>query len=128
MKKTKILYWVFTVLFAALMIFSAVPNIATNEASVQLIHDALGYPKYFIPFIGWAKLIGSVIILIPGFKKIKEWAYAGLFFDLAAAVYSAIAAAKGVVDPRMAGMLMWIIPGILSYYFWNKMQGSQLKQ
>lgn len=118
-KTINILYWVFTVLFAALMIFSAVPNIITNEASVQLVHNALGYPVYFIPFIGMAKLIGSIIILIPGLKFIKEWAYAGLFFDLAGAIYSGIAVA-GTFDPRMLGMLMWIIPGVLSYYFWKK--------
>ncbi len=127
MKKTKILYWVFTILFSGLMIFSAVSSIATNQASIQLIHDGLGYPVYLIPFIGWAKLIGSIVILIPGLKKIKEWAYAGLFFDLAAAVYSGIAAANGIVDPRMAWMLIWIVPGILSYYFWSKGQSSQIK-
>ena len=127
MKKTKIFYWIFTIIFSGLMIFSAVPSIATNQASIQLIHDAMGYPVYFIPFTGWAKLIGAITILIPGLKKIKEWAYAGLFFDLIAAVYSGIAAAKGVVDPRMAGMLIWIVPGILSYYFWSKVQASHLK-
>ncbi len=79
----------------------------------------LGYPVYFIPFIGTAKLLGVIALLIPGLKKIKEWAYAGLFFDLAGAVYSGIAVAKGV-DPKMLFMLLWIVPGILSYIFWNK--------
>jgi hypothetical protein len=118
-KTTNILYWVFTILFSGLMIFSAIPNIITNEASVQLIHDFLGYPVYFIPFIGVAKLLGSLAILIPGWYRIKEWAYAGLFFDLGASVYSGIAA-SGHFDPRMLGMLIWIVPGILSYVFWSK--------
>jgi hypothetical protein len=52
-------------------------------------------------------------------KKIKEWAYAGLFFDLAGAVYSGISVAGGV-DPMMLTLLVWIVPGILSYVFWNK--------
>ena len=68
-------------------------------------------------------LYEPIAILIPGFKTIKEWAYAGLFFDLAAAVYSGIAAA-GKFDPQMLGMLMWIVPGILSYYFWKKKNAS----
>ena len=126
-KTINILYWVFTILFSGLMIFSAVSSIAVNQASIQLIHDGLGYPIYFIPFNGWAKLIGSIVILIPGLKKIKEWAYAGLFFDLVAVIYSGIAVAKGAVDPRMAWMLIWIVPGILSYYFWSKGQTSQIK-
>src|SRR6185436_10992699 len=118
-KTINILYWVFTILFAVLMIFSSYGSILVNEDSKKLIHDQLGYPVYFIPFTGVAKLIGSIIILIPGLKTIKEWAYAGLFFDLVAAAYSGIALA-GTVDPMMVFMLVWLVPGILSYYFWKK--------
>ena len=64
-------------------------------------------------------MIGSIVILIPGLNRIKEWAYAGLFFDLASAVYSGVAA-FGKFDPMMLTMLAWIIPGILSYYFWHR--------
>ena len=101
------------------MIFSAYSSILVTADAKTLIHDQLGYPEYFIPFTGYAKLIGSIAILIPGLKTVKEWAYAGLFFDLIAAVYSGIALA-GTVDPMMAFMLVWIVPGILSYYFWKK--------
>jgi len=118
-KNTNIFYWVFTILFAGLMIFSSVGGIGPNEETKKMLHDGLGYPIYFIRFISYAKILGSVAILIPGLKKIKEWAYAGLFFDLAGATYSGIAAA-GTFDPRMLGMLVWIVTGILSYYFWNK--------
>jgi hypothetical protein len=45
------------------------------------------------------------------------------FFDLAGAVYSGIAVAKGV-DPMMLFIFVWILPGILSYYFWNKKMGK----
>lgn len=118
-KTINILYWVFTILFSALMIFSSYGSILVNEDAKTLIHDQLGYPLYFIPFTGWAKIIGSIIILIPGLKTIKEWAYAGLFFDLVAVVYSSIALA-GKADPMMAFMLVWFVPGILSYIFWHK--------
>ena len=118
-KTINILYWVFTILFAALMIYSAYGSILVNEDAKTLIHDQLGYPVYFIPFTGYTKLIGSIVILIPGLRTIKEWAYAGLFFDLVAVVYSSIALA-GSVDPMMAFMLVWFVPGILSYFFWKR--------
>jgi hypothetical protein len=118
-KTINTLYWIFTILFAALMIFSAIGSIVVNEDAKKLIHDQLGFPVYFIPFTGVAKLLGSIVILIPGLKTIKEWAYAGLFFDLAGAIYSGIAVAKGV-DPMMVFMLVWILPGILSYIYWKK--------
>jgi hypothetical protein len=118
-KTINTLYWIFTILFSALMLFSAWSSILVNEDSIKLIHDMLGYPEYFIPFTGWAKLIGVIVILIPGFSRIKEWAYAGLFFDLIAAVYSGIAVAKSF-DPRMLTLLVWFVPGILSYVYWHK--------
>lgn len=118
-KKINILYWVFTILFSALMLFSAWSSLVVNQDSINLIHGMLGYPVYFIPFTGWAKLIGVIAILVPGFKRIKEWAYAGLFFDLAAAIYSGIAVAK-TFNPLMLTLLAWIVPGVLSYIYWHK--------
>jgi hypothetical protein len=84
------------------------------------MHDGLGYPLYFIQFISVAKLLGAIVILIPGVgRSIKEWAYAGLFFDLAGAIYSGIAS-SGTFDPNMLGMLIWILPGVVSYYYWHR--------
>ena len=121
LKTTNILYWVFTILFAGLMIFSAIPNIMLDKNTMEIFVKGLGYPAYFIQLLGIGKLLGSIAILIPGLNKtVKEWAYAGLFFDLIGATYSGIAASKGHVDPAMIGMLIWIVPGILSYIFWKK--------
>jgi hypothetical protein len=119
-KTTNIVYWVSTIIFAALMIFSSVGGLKPTQQAIQILHDGLGYPIYFIQFISVAKLIGCVAILIPGLNKtVKEWAYAGLFFDLAGAVYSGLASA-GKFDPMILTMLAWIIPGIVSYYYWHK--------
>ncbi len=125
-KTINILYWTFTILFAGLMAFTAVPDVLMLPEAIQYI-AALGYPRYIIPFIGVAKLLGAVAILIPGLNKIKEWAYAGLFIDLAGAAYSGLAISPAF-DPKILGMLMFIIPGVLSYYFWNKKKVSQNSQ
>jgi len=118
-KKVNNIYWISTIIFGGLMIFSAVGGVQPSQQAIQLIHDMLGYPVYFIQFISVAKLIGAIVILIPGLNRIKEWAYAGLFFDLTGAIYSGIAS-SGKFDPMMITMLIWIVPGILSYYFWHK--------
>ena len=119
-KTTNILYWVFTIIFAGLMIFSSVGGIGPTQQVIDMFHTGLGYPIYFIQFISWAKIVGAVAILIPGLNKtIKEWAYAGLFFDLAGATFSGVAAAPKF-DPAILGMFMWIVPGILSYFFWKR--------
>lgn len=104
MKTTKIIYWTTTILFAGFMTMSAIPNIMSSQDSIDLVSTHLGYPLYFIPFIGVAKLLGSIAIIIPAFKKLKEWAYAGLSFDLIAATYSMI-----YVDGFAPSMLFMVV-------------------
>ena len=113
-----ILYWVCTILFAALMLFSAAGGIQPTADTIKIMHDGLDYPIYFIQFISVAKILGAIAILIPGLNRIKEWAYAGLFFDLSGAIYSGIAVSG--FDPLMLTLLIWIVPGVLSYYFWHR--------
>ena len=116
MKKTKIIYWIITILFAGFMIVTAIPDIIVVPDAVKFM-TGLGYPVYFIPFIGVAKVLGGIAILIPGFPRIKEWAYAGLIFDLIGAMYS-IASTTGVTSSLM--MLIFIAVGFASYYFYHK--------
>ncbi len=119
MKNTKTIYWIFTILFAALMLASSIPDVLNLPDAVKFM-TALGYPKYFTPFIGVAKLLGVIAIIIPGFPRIKEWAYAGLFFDLTGATYSQ--AANGTPLWQCSFMLIWIILLFISYGYYHKMQ------
>jgi len=77
-KKIRIAYWIVTGLFAAFMLFSAIPDIMVVPDAVTMV-TGLGYPKYLIRFLGVAKLLGVIAMLVPGFHRLKEWAYAGLF-------------------------------------------------
>ncbi|MBX2914590.1 MAG: DoxX family protein [Cyclobacteriaceae bacterium] len=115
MKKDKIIYWVSTVLFAGFMLLSAIPNIIVDQNSLDFIHGQLGYPEYFIRFIGIGKAIGSIAILIPGLGRVKDWAYAGLVFDLAAAVYSLLAIGSPVTDVLL--FPVFFLVGGISYYY-----------
>ena len=116
MKKTKIIYWIITILFAGFMLFSSIPDIMNTKEAIDFM-TKLGYPLYFTPFIGVAKMLGVIAILIPGFPKIKEWAYAGLMFDLIGAMYS-IYASSGM--PNALPMLLFIAFGFASYFFYHK--------
>jgi hypothetical protein len=48
----------------------------------------LGYPMYFFAILGAWKVLGAIAILVPRFPRLKEWAYAGIFFDLTGAAAS----------------------------------------
>lgn len=117
MKKTNITYWILTGLFAFFMLGSAIPDILIIPEAVQGFRE-MGYPAYLIPFLGWAKLLGVVAILVPGYPRLREWAYAGLFFDLLGATYSVFSIGKPVSG--WSPMLVIIAVGIGSYVFYHK--------
>jgi uncharacterized membrane protein YphA (DoxX/SURF4 family) len=48
----------------------------------------LGYPVYFVMIIGFWKVLGSVVLVAPRFTRLKEWAYAGIFFNMTGAAVS----------------------------------------
>ncbi len=125
MKRTNILYWVFTGLFATLMLFSALPDVFSAEAAVKGMHEDLGYPLYFIPFIGTLKVLGVIAILVPGYPRIKEWAYAGLCFDLIGATYSIIASGQPASAPFM---ILPLTLALLSYTFYHRRLTAKAKQ
>ncbi len=117
MKRINIFYWVFTGLFGAFMLLSAIPDVLSTSEAMKFM-TGLGYPPYIIPFIGVAKVLGVIAIVIPGFARIKEWAYAGLFIDLAGAIYSVFMAG----DDAYGWMFMFlpILLGVGSYYFYHR--------
>jgi hypothetical protein len=117
MKKNQTLYWIIIGLFSAFMLFSAVPDILVVPDAVTFMSH-LGYPKYFIPFIGIAKLLGVIALLVPGFPRIKEWAYAGFFFDLTGATYSQIA--NDGFQPAVLFMVLPFAFLFLSYSLYHK--------
>src|SRR5688500_15662009 len=89
-KKINIIYWIFTGLFASFMLLASIPDIIMHPEAIAIVNTHLGYPTYFLPFLGVAKLLGVIAILVPVFPRLKEWAYAGFVFDLIAAMYSHI--------------------------------------
>ena len=124
MKKTKTIYWISTIIFAGIMLFSSIPDIMCGTDAITFMKDQLGYPLYFIPFIGVAKLMGCIAILIPTGPRLKEWAYAGLFFDLIGAIYSQIAFAR--FSPTIFFMLIFIAPGVVSYVYFHKLSREKM--
>jgi uncharacterized membrane protein YphA (DoxX/SURF4 family) len=82
---------------ATLMLLSAIPDILQVNGAVTVFRH-LGYPTYLLPFLGTAKTLGVIAILVPRFQRLKEWAFAGLLFDVTGALYSHLS----VGDPLSA--------------------------
>lgn len=97
MKNITIVYWTVTGLMAALMLLSAVPDILRVPQALA-IFGHLGYPAYLLPLLGAAKTLAVATVLAVGIPTLREWAYAGLVFDVAGALYSHVS----VGDPASA--------------------------
>lgn len=125
MKKIKIIYWILTGLFASIMFGSAIPDIISDPMAVEGF-TKMGFPTYMLPFLGIAKTLGVIAILVPGFPRLKEWAYAGLLFDLLGATYLIILSGQSV--DSWAFMLLPISLAISSYIFYHKKLKAALHQ
>jgi uncharacterized membrane protein YphA (DoxX/SURF4 family) len=111
-KANLITYWISTGLIAlAFVLGGAIDASASPSAVAFLAH--LGYPAYFATMIGVWKVLGGAAVLAPRLPRLKEWAYAGIFFDLTSAAISHAAtgdAAGRVIVPMVlaaVAMLSW---------------------
>ncbi len=94
MQTNKIIYWIATLLFCGIMLYSATFYF-TSTQMVKGFFKSLQYPTYLVIPLAVAKLLAVVAILSKKSVLLKEWAYAGLFFDVALALVAHISAGDG---------------------------------
>lgn len=83
----KIVYWGSTAI-ASLALLASVSYLTGSEQVVSGFAKA-GYPQYLRIVLGIAKPVAAIVLLLPGFALLKEWAYAGATFALVMAFISA---------------------------------------
>jgi DoxX-like protein len=82
-------YWVVTAMVAFFIGSGGAAELARVPGTVEGLVQ-LGYPVYFATIIGFWKVLGSIAILVPGFPRLKEWAYAGIFFNMTGAAATGV--------------------------------------
>jgi uncharacterized membrane protein YphA (DoxX/SURF4 family) len=126
MRLKLIVYWVATAVVAGEQLAGGLTDLihgGTNVVSgpsVVLLMERLGYPVYLLTILGVWSLCGGITLLVPGFPRLKEWAYAGIFFEYTAAVFSKAVVPgylRGIDDP---GALIWtpLIFAVLTLVSW----------
>lgn len=94
MKASVLGYWSATALVAFAFFAGGVSDLLRAPPVVESVTH-LGYPTYVATLLGMWKLLGVVAILVPRFPRLKEWAYAGITFDLTGAAFSHAAVGDG---------------------------------
>src|SRR5262245_11176662 len=103
-----ITYWTFTVLRVFELVAGSIWNLLQIEwVRIQLAH--LGYPLYFTYILGVWLIGAAAVIILPGFPRLKEWAYAGSFFHFSGAVASHLLAGDFVpVSTWVTPLVFWM--------------------
>jgi uncharacterized membrane protein YphA (DoxX/SURF4 family) len=105
---SKIIYWASTGLIAAMSLLSAATYLSGSQQAVEGFTH-VGYPQQLRVLLGIAKLLGAITLVIPGWPRLKEWAYAGFTFAWTAATvahYLAHDGAKIIMPPVLLVLLV----------------------
>ena len=115
-KTRKIIYWIATVWLALGMVATAAGQLVRMKEGQGAVDslEHLGYPVYLLTILGVWKILGTVAVLVPGFPRLKEWAYAGFFFAMSGAVYSHLAVGDGLTAILPA--LLLTVLTLVSWY------------
>jgi uncharacterized membrane protein YphA (DoxX/SURF4 family) len=117
-KRDKIIYWIATIWLSLGMISTGIVQLFKLKGDGPGSLDSmtrLGYPEYIVTFLGVAKILGVVVLLIPKFPLLKEWAYAGFFFMMSGAIFTHIAAGNSIGEIFPSLLLLVLI--VTSWYF-----------
>jgi hypothetical protein len=87
MKPKVIGYWIVTAFLLFNVLAGAIAELIQRKDNVEGML-LLGYPLYFLMILGVWKVLGTIALLVPGFPRLKEWAYAGIFFNMTGAAIS----------------------------------------
>jgi uncharacterized membrane protein YphA (DoxX/SURF4 family) len=108
--KTKLIgYWVTTIIVALELLVGGVTDLVHGREvlfagePVALVLTQLGYPVYLLTILGVWKLLGTIALLVPRLPRLKEWAYAGAFFEMTGA------AASHAVRGGDPGTVIWLL-------------------
>ena len=112
MKGQSIAYWVTTGIVVLLVLSGGIMQIMRRPDAVEGI-VRLGDPVYFVVVLGVWKVLGSIALVAPKLPLVKEWAYAGFFFDLTGAAISHVAMSSSIGN--IVGPLVFAALAIASW-------------
>src|SRR6186997_670133 len=117
-KRNKIIYWIATIWLSLGMLSTGIVQLlklkGDGPGSLNSMTH-LGYPVYFVTILGVSKILGVIVLLIPKFPLLKEWAYAGFFFMMSGAIFTHIAVGNSMSEIFPSLLLLVLI--VVSWYF-----------
>ena len=122
-KTVKILYWTITGLFALLLLLAGITEAVQHELGRQIMQH-LGFPVHVMLIIGIGKILAAVALVQTKSQVMKEWAYAGVTFNLIGAF--AARAYAGDSLGLILSPLIFLSVMFLSYFLWKKVEKTSV--
>lgn len=113
-KQHKIIYWIVTIFLSVGMTAGGIQQMLQIGGYNEIV-TKLGYPLYLLTILGIWKILGVIVILIPRFPLVKEWAYAGFFFAMSGAFLSHLIIGQPFQEAMPS--LILLTATVLSWYF-----------
>ncbi len=109
-KAWKIAFYISTGLISASMLFGGYVDFTKNPGAIEMMTH-LGYPVYFAMIIGAAKILGVIGLWQTKVPFLREWAYAGFFFDLIGALisHSAVGDGAALYAPALINLMILLV-------------------
>jgi uncharacterized membrane protein YphA (DoxX/SURF4 family) len=105
-------YWLTTGVLAVVLLMAGIMSLMGRPEITEMM-EQLGYPVYLAALLGIAKVLGAVAIIAPKLPRLKEWAYAGIAFDLGGALFSHMR--MGNFDQTIAPLMLLLL-ALASWY------------
>lgn len=113
-KLNRIIYWIATLWLSLGMLSTGIVQLLRVKGETEFILN-LGYPDYLLTILGVSKILGVIVVLIPKFTLLKEWAYAGFFYTMAGAFVSHIASGSPMNEVLPSVLLLTLT--LVSWFF-----------
>lgn len=118
-KAVRITYWVLLVLFCLMILGDAYGGLSHQQAGIDALKQ-IGFPVYLLTFFGMLKVLGVIALLQNKFKAIKDWAFAGFFFNFLGAAWARASTNGGtflVILP-----LVFVVIVLVLYFLWRRLE------
>jgi hypothetical protein len=122
-KKTRMLYWVFTILLCLLLVPDGIGGIMQEQHGQDVLRH-LGFPMYLLIISGVAKLLAVIALLQNRWQTIKEWAYAGNAINFIGAFASRAFVGDGLFETMFPLLMLGFM--FVPYFLWKKYQSVAL--
>lgn len=120
MTARKIAYLAATALLVVAFVGSGVANLLRVEHIAGDMRN-LGYPSYFMSVLGTWKVLGALAVALPRWPRLKEWAYAGMFFDLTGAAIS-----RAATHDELETILIPLMIVVVLFVSWRLRPASRM--